>query len=67
VAQVARAFRADEVLKGVFLVALSGYALPDDLQRAWEAGFARHLAKPSSLEKLEELLADAPAEWRGNR
>jgi CheY-like chemotaxis protein len=58
--EVARAFRADELLKGVFLVALSGYALPDDLQRAWEAGFERHLAKPSSLEKLEELLAEAP-------
>jgi PAS domain S-box-containing protein len=58
---VARAFRADEALKDAFLVALSGYALPDDLQRAAEAGFERHLAKPSSLEKLEELLADAPA------
>jgi two-component system CheB/CheR fusion protein len=59
--EVARAFRADEALKGVFLVALSGYALPDDLQRAREAGFERHLAKPSSLEKLEELLADPQA------
>jgi PAS domain S-box-containing protein len=59
--EVARAFRADEALKGVFLVALSGYALPDDLQRAGEAGFERHLAKPSSLEKLEELLADVPS------
>lgn len=62
--QVARAFQADQALKGVFLVALSGYALPDDLQRAWEAGFERHLAKPSSLEKLEELLADTQATGR---
>jgi PAS domain S-box-containing protein len=62
--QVARAFQADEALKGVFLVALSGYALPDDLQRAWQAGFKRHLAKPSSLEKLEELLADTQATGR---
>jgi PAS domain S-box-containing protein len=59
--EVARAFRADQALKGAFLVALSGYALPDDLQRAQEAGFEKHLAKPSSLEKLEELLADARA------
>jgi len=36
--EVARAFRADDALKGVFLVALSGYALPEDLQRAQEAG-----------------------------
>ncbi len=53
---VARAFRCDEALKGVFLVALSGYALPEDLKRAWEAGFDRHVAKPPSLERLEELL-----------
>jgi PAS domain S-box-containing protein len=55
--QVARAFRADDALKGVFLVALSGYALPEDLQRAQEAGFDRHLAKPPSIEKIEETLA----------
>jgi CheY-like chemotaxis protein len=57
--QVARAFRADEALKGVYLVALSGYALPEDLQRAAEAGFDRHLAKPPSPEKIEEALASA--------
>ena len=55
---VARALRADEVLKRVFLVALSGYALPEDLQRAAEAGFDRHVAKPPSLERLEELLGE---------
>jgi PAS domain S-box-containing protein len=58
--EVAHAFRANPALKDVFLVALSGYAQPDDLQRARDAGFDKHLAKPSSLEKLEELLADAP-------
>lgn len=60
--EVARAFRADEALKSMFLVALSGYALPEDLQRAAEAGFDQHLAKPPSLEKLEQILAGAPAE-----
>jgi CheY-like chemotaxis protein len=55
--QVARAFRADEALKGTYLVALSGYALPEDLQRAQEAGFDRHLAKPPSIQKIEEALA----------
>jgi two-component system CheB/CheR fusion protein len=55
--EVARAFRADAALKAVFLVALSGYALPEDLQRAQEAGFDRHLAKPPSFEKIEEALA----------
>ena len=55
--EVARALRADDALKGVFLVALSGYAFPEDLQRAQEAGFDRHLAKPPSIEKIEEALA----------
>ena len=58
--EVARAFRADATLNGAFLVALTGYALPEDLERAQAAGFARHLAKPPSLEKLGEILAAAP-------
>jgi two-component system CheB/CheR fusion protein len=53
---VARTLRGDAAFKATHLVALSGYALPEDLQRASEAGFERHLAKPPSLEKLEELL-----------
>ncbi len=65
--EVARAFREDEGLKGAFLVALSGYALPEDLQRAREAGFERHLAKPPSLQRLEELLAEVPPQRRARR
>ena len=52
---VARAFRADDAFKGALLVALTGYALPEDLERASKAGFDRHLAKPPALEKLDEL------------
>jgi two-component system CheB/CheR fusion protein len=54
---VARAIRADARLHGVCLVALSGYALPEDLQNAIDAGFDQHIAKPPSIEKLEALLA----------
>jgi CheY-like chemotaxis protein len=54
--EVARMFRSDAVLRATRLVALSGYALPEDVRRASEAGFERHLAKPPSLEILEELL-----------
>ena len=61
--EVARAFRADQALNAAFLVALSGYALPEDLQRASEAGFHRHLAKPPSFEKLEHVLAEL-APWK---
>jgi signal transduction histidine kinase/CheY-like chemotaxis protein len=58
--EVARAFRADAVLKGAYLVALSGYALPEDVQHALESGFDQHLAKPLSLESLEQTLARVP-------
>ncbi len=55
---VARAFRSDESLRDVFLIALSGYAQPEDLQKALEVGFERHLAKPPSLEEVAKLLED---------
>jgi PAS domain S-box-containing protein len=56
---VARRFRADEKLKHVHLVALTGYASPEDLRHAVEAGFDRHIAKPPPLEKIEKLLRAA--------
>jgi CheY-like chemotaxis protein len=58
---VARALRADAASRGLFIVALSGYAQPEDLQRTQEAGFDEHLAKPPSLEMIEELLGRLPA------
>ncbi len=59
--EVARAFRADESLCSTCLVALSGYALPQDVRRAAEAGFDHHLAKPPSLERLEQLFGSIAA------
>jgi PAS domain S-box-containing protein len=56
---VARAVRADETLGDVRLIALTGYALPDDLKRAAEAGFEGHLAKPPRLDELSALLGRA--------
>jgi PAS domain S-box-containing protein len=53
---VARAFRADQELNGMYLVALSGYAQPEDVRRASEARFDQHLAKPVSFERLEGIL-----------
>jgi two-component system CheB/CheR fusion protein len=64
--EVARAFRAREALRNKFLVALSGYAQQEDLQRARAAGFDRHLAKPTSLDKLEQLLAEVPHQPRAD-
>jgi PAS domain S-box-containing protein len=54
---VARALRADAALDTAYLVALTGYASPDDVRRATEAGFDRHLAKPPNLDALQELLS----------
>jgi PAS domain S-box-containing protein len=56
--EVARRIRADGA-RSPTLIALTGYALPDDRERALEAGFDRHLAKPFELTALEELLASA--------
>lgn len=55
---VARTMRADPALSRVALVALTGYAQPEDVARAREAGFDAHVVKPPRLEVLEQLLAD---------
>jgi PAS domain S-box-containing protein len=39
------------------LIALSGYAQPEDVKKALDAGFDAHLAKPPSLDDIERLLA----------
>jgi CheY-like chemotaxis protein len=54
---VARVLRADGALASCRLVALTGYALPEDVARAKAAGFDDHLAKPPSVERLRALLA----------
>lgn len=56
--QVARAFRADKELKDVFLASVTGYARPKDLERAQEAGFQLHIAKPVDLSKLRQVLSE---------
>ncbi|HBX22169.1 MAG TPA: hybrid sensor histidine kinase/response regulator [Desulfotomaculum sp.] len=57
---IAKAFREDKDLNSILLVALTGYALPEDLQRAADAGFDRHLAKPVDLDELDRILAQLP-------
>jgi CheY-like chemotaxis protein len=54
--QVARLLRSDRRFDGVRLVAVSGYAQPEDRQRALEAGFVEHLAKPAEPAVLGRLL-----------
>jgi signal transduction histidine kinase len=42
-----------------YLVALTGYGLAQDKQRAREAGFDAHLTKPAAMEELIRLVSDA--------
>lgn len=56
--EVARRLRADPALRGVLLVALSGWVQPDDRARSREAGFDHHLAKPVPLRSLELVLLE---------
>jgi CheY-like chemotaxis protein/nitrogen-specific signal transduction histidine kinase len=58
--EVARTLRADEALRSTRLIALSGYARPEDRKRAAEAGFDAHIAKPPELEELTAMLATRP-------
>jgi PAS domain S-box-containing protein len=54
--EVARTLRRDEDLRGTRLVALSGYAQPEDREMAHDAGFDAHIAKPPDIDELAELL-----------
>jgi two-component system CheB/CheR fusion protein len=59
--EVARRLRTDATRRHPVLVALSGYASPEDQRRAAEAGFQLHLGKPASREQIEKVLALAGA------
>jgi two-component system, chemotaxis family, CheB/CheR fusion protein len=52
--EVAKALRAEG--DGVKLIAVTGYAQPEDVRRAIEAGFDAHVAKPLDPADLERLL-----------
>ena len=54
--EVAKALRTMGTI-GTRLVALTGYARPEDVKRATEAGFDAHVAKPCEVEQIEELLS----------
>jgi len=54
--EVARAIRSDPAQRSTRLVALTGYASPDDRQRARDAGFDRHLGKPPDFDALLQML-----------
>jgi CheY-like chemotaxis protein len=55
--EVARTLRRDEDLRGTRLVAVSGYAQPEDRKMAHDAGFDDHIAKPPDLDELKNIIA----------
>ncbi len=57
--EIAEAFQNDDQLKNTYLIALSGYAQPEDFERSRKAGFRQHLAKPVNLESLKAALEEA--------
>ena len=59
--EVARRMRANGIAPGARLVALSGYASAEDIDRAIRAGFDFHVAKPAAIDKVLALVANAPS------
>ena len=55
--EVAKRLRKVSELKGMKLIALTGYGQDADRQRSQEAGFDYHLVKPVDCDALKELLA----------
>jgi len=52
---------ADPELAGIPIIAISGSHPELERERALEAGFARHLAKPSKLREIVTAVADLAA------
>jgi signal transduction histidine kinase/HAMP domain-containing protein len=55
--EFARRARQDGRLQSMRIVALTGYAAPDDKQAATEAGFDGHITKPANIAEIRTLLA----------
>jgi hemerythrin-like metal-binding protein/PAS domain S-box-containing protein len=58
--EVAQQVRAGPA-SGARLIALSGYASPEDINRAIRAGFDYHIAKPPDVDRVLGLIASAPS------
>jgi PAS domain S-box-containing protein len=56
--EVARLIRQNDHLKGVHLVAVTGYGQDSDRQQSKDAGFDNHLLKPVEPADLRKLLDD---------
>ena len=58
-----RKLRAQHNLTGI---AITGYGMEEDLERALEAGFAAHVTKPVTVRRLEDALASVVGDRAAN-
>ena len=66
--EVARRLRPELAMRGMTLVAMTGYGQEEDRRRTREAGFHLHLVKPVDFDALEELLSSlSPTQSRNER
>ena len=63
--ETAAALRSTPWGETAMLIAITGWAREADRQRAYEAGFDRHLVKPIEPHVLEALLCEAKGRGRG--
>lgn len=56
--ELAKIIRKNPSLKDTYLIAASGYAQPEYVERSKEAGFNIHLAKPVEFATLEMVLKE---------
>lgn len=59
--ELARQLRQDAALRGLVLVAVTGWGQEEDRRRSREAGFDHHLTKPAEIDELEKLLGSMSA------
>jgi CheY-like chemotaxis protein len=60
--EVARRLRLDPDLRGMTIVAVTGYGQQEDRRRTQEAGFDHHFVKPVNPELIYELMSSLPGE-----
>lgn len=58
--EIARALRGHESRNNLFLIALTGWGQPSDIQESREAGFDLHLVKPLDTASVKRLLEAPP-------
>lgn len=56
--EVARALRKDPILKNIFVIAITSYAMKGDREKILEAGCDAYIVKPIDTRKLPERIEE---------